>query len=131
MIKQTSQGGGLKLGVCTRLCGMGVPEDGYTYEQREIESHFASGSTKSPVDGDVLSSLTLIPNRNLKTEIGRKMLALGISWGGDPPARTGSAGGSHGGSGDGSGGGGSSGGGGGGSNEFLQPPPKRLRTFVG
>lgn len=52
-----------------------VAADGHSYERREIERHFASGSRVSPVEGDALSGTGLIPNRNLKNEIERAMAA--------------------------------------------------------
>ena len=53
-----------------------VAADGHSYERRAIESHYASGSRISPVEGTEMRAPTLIPNRNLKAEIEKVMTAL-------------------------------------------------------
>ena len=46
-----------------------IAQDGFTYERSAIEMWFKNGNDTSPMTNDLLPSLVLIPNNNLKSQV--------------------------------------------------------------
>lgn len=46
-----------------------IAQDGFTYERSRIEMWFYNENITSPMTNEVLPSLALIPNYNLKSQI--------------------------------------------------------------